>query len=275
MAEPTPKFDARLEEGVKYFEQMLQLMPDDRITLEFLVVAYEQLKEPEKGRAAVISLVKLLIKQGDFAAAADLLPRLEAIDTDEAKVLALRVHRLAAPSPELVPEVPKSLTPEELAAEETRTAVDAETALVELLREGGMLSDAEEVERLREQVAATGGGGRIFLVSALAILEKENSDLCEKCLAFLADRFAMPPVPISAFERKADLVGRFPVELLRIHGAVPFAAIGETALVALVNPADERLRAMLAETMPCRFYLALPSAVEAWLEAAFGGEVSP
>jgi len=190
-------------------------------------------------------------------------------------VLALRVHRLAAPSPELVPEVPKSLTPEELATEEMRTAVDAETALVELLREGGVLPDAEEVERLREQVAATGGGGRIFLVSALAILEKENSDLCEKCLAFLADRFAMPPVPISAFERKADLVGRFPAELLRIHGAVPFAAIGETALVALVNPADERLRAMLAETMPCRFYLALPSAVEAWLEAAFGGEASP
>ena len=65
MAEQVPKFDARLEEGVKYFEQMLQLMPDDRITLEFLVVAYEQLKEPEKGRAAVISLAKLLIKQGD------------------------------------------------------------------------------------------------------------------------------------------------------------------------------------------------------------------
>ena len=43
MAEPAPKFDARLEEGVRYFEQMLQLMPDDRTTLEFLVVAYEQL----------------------------------------------------------------------------------------------------------------------------------------------------------------------------------------------------------------------------------------
>ena len=174
-----------------------------------------------------------------------------------------------------MPEVPKSLTPEELAAEEMRTAVDAEVALVELLRSNGILADADEAARLREQVPATGGEGRVFLVSALAILEKENSDLCEKCMAFLADRFSMPPVPISAFERKADLVGRFPANLLRIHGAVPFAAIGETALVALLNPADERLRAMLAETTPCRFYLALPSAVEAWLDAAFGGEASP
>ena len=50
MAEQPPKFDARLEEGVKYLEEMLELMPDDRTTLEFLVVAYEQLKEPEKSR---------------------------------------------------------------------------------------------------------------------------------------------------------------------------------------------------------------------------------
>ena len=65
MAEPAPKFDARLEEGIKYFEQMLQLMPDDRVTLEFLAVAYDQLGEVEKGKKAVVSLANLLLKQGD------------------------------------------------------------------------------------------------------------------------------------------------------------------------------------------------------------------
>ena len=130
MAESTPKFDARLEEGVRYFEQMLQLMPDDRTTLEFLVVAYEQLNEPEKGRNTVIALTKLLLKQGDFAAAEGLLPRLEAIDTDEAKILALKVYRLAAPGPELVPETPKELTAAELSAEETREAISAASASI-------------------------------------------------------------------------------------------------------------------------------------------------
>ena len=132
MSEPTPKFDARLEEGVRYFEQMLQLMPDDRTTLEFLVVAYEQLNEPEKGKKTVIDLTRLLLKQGDFAAAEGLLPRLEAIDADEAKILALKVRRLAAPAPELVPETPKALAPEELAAEESRAAVAAEVSLVSI-----------------------------------------------------------------------------------------------------------------------------------------------
>ena len=63
MAEPAPKFDARLEEGVRYFEQMLQLMPDDRTTLEFLVVAYDQLNEKEKGEALVF-IVECIDKLG-------------------------------------------------------------------------------------------------------------------------------------------------------------------------------------------------------------------
>ena len=63
-----PKFDARLAEGVAYFEQMLQLMPEDRVTLEFLVVAYEQLGRHEDGQKALVSLTKILIKEHDTTA---------------------------------------------------------------------------------------------------------------------------------------------------------------------------------------------------------------
>ena len=275
MAEPAPKFDARLEEGVRYFEQMLQLMPDDRVTLEFLAVAYDQLGEVEKGKKAVVSLANLLLKQGDLAAAAGLLPRLETIDTDEAKILVLKIRRLTAPSPELVPETPKPLTPAELAAEETQAAVDSEVALVELLWSNGVIASEEDAMRLRDQIVSTPSGGAVFLVSALAILEKENLELCEKCLAFLADRFGTPPVPVAPFERNADILGRFPAETLRIRGVVPFARIGEVVLVALINPADEKLRERLSEVMKCRFYVTLPSAAEAWLGAAFPGGAPP
>ena len=275
MAEPAPKFDARLEEGVRYFEQMLQLMPDDRVTLVFLAVAYDQLGETEKGKKTVVSLANLLLKQGDLAAAKDLLPRLETIDTDEAKILVLKIRRLTAPGPELVPETPKPLTPAELAAEETQAAVDSEVALVELLWSNGVIASEEDAMRLRDQIVSTPSSGGIFLVSALAILEKENSELCEKCLAFLADRFGTPPVPVAPFERNADILGRFPAETLRIRGVVPFARIGEVALVALINPADEKLRERLSEVMKCRFYVTLPSAAEAWLGAAFPGGAPP
>ena len=271
MTEPAPKFDARLEEGVRYFEQMLELMPDDRITLEFLVVAYDQLNEHDKGEKAVVMFANLLLKQGDFAAAEGLLPRLEAIESDEAKILALKVRRLAAPGPELVPEESKELTPAELAAEESHSAIEREVELVNLLRSNGLIADDEEAKRVCDQLAVTPPG---FLVSALAILEKENLEQCEKCMAFLADRFSAPPVPVAAFDRRADLVGRFPEEMLRVRGVVPFAQVGDVALVAILNPADEKLCARLSEAMKCRFFLALPSAAEAWLEAASGREAS-
>ena len=99
MAEEDLKFDARLAEGVAYFEQMLQLMPEDRVTLEFLVVAYEQLGRHEDGQKALVSLAKILIKEQDAAALEGLLPRLEESDYPEAKALALKVKTLTALRP--------------------------------------------------------------------------------------------------------------------------------------------------------------------------------
>ena len=59
----------------------------------------------------------------------------------------------------------------------------------------------------------------------------------------------------------------------------PFCDMGDAwtarTLVALLNPADERLRGRLSESGKCRFYLTMPSSAEAWLDAAFSGESSP
>ena len=63
MAEEQPKFDPKLEEGIAYFEKMLKVMPEDRTTLEFLCVAYEQTGEEEKRRKALVSLAGLLVRR--------------------------------------------------------------------------------------------------------------------------------------------------------------------------------------------------------------------
>jgi hypothetical protein len=112
----------------------------------------------------------------------------------------------------------------------------------------------------------------MFLVSALQILEKENSTALEKCMAYLADRHGTPPVPLAAFDPPKSFLTAFPSIQLRIHGVVPFASIGKDALVAVLNPADEALRAGLSAVMPCRFYLAMPSSVEAALAKMYPAE---
>ena len=86
---PPAKFDARLAEGVAYFEQMLEIMPDDRTTLEFLVVAYDMLGQHEKGQKALVSLTELLIKEHDIDALKglmDLSPDTAVVEREGAQV---------------------------------------------------------------------------------------------------------------------------------------------------------------------------------------------
>lgn len=267
------KFDARLAEGVAYFEKMLQLMPEDRVTLEFLVVAYEQLGRHEDGQKALVSLVKILIREHDTAALEGLLPRLEESDYPQAKALLLKVKTLVAPAPDLTPEAPKELTEEEIVGSVSAAAVAAETKLIDELVDGKVIS-VDDAEHLRMQIEATPTPGQVFLVSALQILEKENPILLERCLAYLADRYGTPPIPLASFEPAKSLIAKFPAYAMRIRGVVPFATIGKDTLVAVLNPADENLRDEFSAASPCRFYLAMPSAVETMLGKAFPeGEV--
>jgi hypothetical protein len=266
-----PKFDARLAEGVAYFEQMLQLMPEDRTTLEFLVVAYNQLGRSEDEQRALVSLAKILVKERDLAALEGLLPRLEECDNAEARAIALKVRTMVAPAPDLTPEAPRELTETEKVSMVSRAAVAAELALVESLVADSILGE-EDAKNVREHIGATPMDGRAFLISALQILEKENPPLAEKCMAHLADKCGASPIPLSAFDPPRDLVAKFPDVSMCVRGAVPFAHLGNVALIAVLNPADEALRAEFNAVMPCRFYLADAASVESALASLFSGE---
>ena len=187
--EETPvKFDARLAEGVAYFEQMLEIMPDDRTTLEFLVVAYDMLGQHEKGQKALVSLAELLVKEHDLEALKGLLPRLEASDYAPAKALFLKVSTLTAPTPDLTPERPKELTESEKTEIAAQEAVQTEKMLLHFLKEAGILSDAD-YDLFSSHLVAPNVGGRVFLISALHILKNENASLYEKSVEYLADHF--------------------------------------------------------------------------------------
>ena len=263
------KFDARLAEGVAYFEQMLEIMPDDRTTLEFLVVAYDMLGQHEKGQKALVSLAELLVKEHDLEALKGLLPRLEASDYAPAKALFLKVSTLTAPTPDLTPERPKELTESEKTEIAAQEAVQTEKMLLHFLKEAGILSDSD-YELFSSHLVAPNVGGRIFLISALHILKNENASLYEKCVEYLADHFNTPPIPLAAFEPPMQFFKGYPATVLRLRGAVPFARRGNLSLIAVVNPADSTLKNALEAVGPCRLYLADPTAVEAALDRVFG-----
>ncbi len=251
----TPHFDARLKEGVAYFEEMLKVMPDDRTTLEFLAVVYPQLGETAKGEWAMAELARVLLKEGDLESAAALLPQLEASSAPEAKAMALRVKAAGSPRPELVPETPAAEEPQVPTA--FAEAVEAEARFAE------DFGEPETAAALR----ALPDRGRIYLVSALAMLEKEKPDACERLLARLADETGDVPVPLDAFEPDRALAAELPAELVDRRGVVPFAKLGKTVFVATLSPCDETLKRQVAGTLgpQTRFFLAEPRLVEAAL----------
>lgn len=263
------KFDARLAEGVAYFEQMLEIMPDDRTTLEFLVVAYDMLGEHEKGQKSLVSLTELLVKEHDIEALKGLLPRLKDSDYEPAKALYLKVSTLTAPEPDLTPERPKELTESEKAAIAAQDAISAEQAVFDLLKDAGVIAESD-ARQFSSHLLAPTVDGRIFLISALHILKNENATLYEKSVEYLADHFNMPPIPLAAFEPPASYFKPYPELILRLRGAVPFAKIGNITLIAILNPADAALKSALEAVGPCRLYLADPKAVETALERVYG-----
>lgn len=267
--ESTAKFDARLAEGVAYFEQMLEIMPDDRTTLEFLVVAYDMLGEHEKGQKALVSLTKLLLKENDLEALKGLLPRLKDSDYAPAKALYLKVSTLTAPAPDLTPEQPKELTEREKTALAAQEAVSSERSLLTVLKDAGIIAQSD-YEVFAGHLIVPNVEGRIFLISALQILKNENPSLYEKSIEYLADHFNTPPIPLSSFEPSAANFNGYSKRIMRLRGVVPFTKLGNTMLIAMLNPADTALKAELESVGPCRLYLANPADIESALNKVFG-----
>ena len=259
MAEETQKFDARLKEGVEYFEKMLKVMPDDRTTLEFLAVAYPQMGETIKAERALSELARVLVKEGDLKSAEALLPRLEECGLHEAQAMALKVRASIAPMPELKAEEAPPAKADDFAA-----AAESEAALAE------KLGEKELAERIRRLTPGELDG----VLSALSLIEKDSTESCEAAIAKLSDEYGEPPVPIDAFAPLVKTAPRLPAELMSLRGVVSFARLGDVALVAHLSPNDAVLRRTVVSAlgMKVRFFLAEPSKVEKAVESLLSGE---
>ena len=90
--------DPKLNEAIAFFEQMLQTMPGDRTSLEFLSVAYEQTGQNAKRRECLIRLADCLIREKDFDNAQVIAARLSAFRDDPAACAAAeRVAEMIQP----------------------------------------------------------------------------------------------------------------------------------------------------------------------------------
>jgi len=274
MANETEKFDPKLEEGIAYFEKMLELTPDDRVTLEFLCVAYGQIGKLEKQRRAFVSLVGVLLKEKDFEAADKLVEKLEKYTEPDARAAILRIraaHRPTAPEP--VKEEPAAATPSNKTTTAVYMAIKAEKKLARHLAENRVIDEAA-ADAIQDRLTALADVPGCFLVSTLSEIEKENTATAEAATAFLADETGVPPIPLETYSISDELSQTLPDSIMRVRGVLPFAKLGNTLLIATLNPFDDALKQQVesAAGAPCRFFLAHPRTMESTLDRIFSEE---
>jgi len=269
------ELERELREGVGHFEQILDVLPEDRMALEFLCVACLRLGDGERFLRHALTLTELVVRENDVEGATNLIGWLASSADTRAKKAVLKLRLLVAPKPELEFERPV----DRVTAATPSVAAKAELDLLNRLVAEGVLTKGlvQPAFDQLENPPATGGA---FLISALAILEKENLTGAADAVAAVADAALAPPVPLESFEIVPADVRKLPENLVRVRGVVPFARLGEEWAVAVLNPLDEALRdeVTVALGAKCHFFLALPTMVEKVLTGVFGdvaGAVPP
>ena len=255
--------EKKLKEGIAYFEQILQVMPEDRSTLEFLCIAYEQTGEKEKCQKTLVSLAQVLVNERDFENAQVLLGKIENHDTPEIKAIELKLRAMLKPAADAsaAKDVSAAGTTDGAFSRsaERIAAIKAERMLLTWLESNGVI-EKELADKVGSDLQALGGVSDDLLISTLALIENENPAIAETASSCVADESKVPPIALEAFDQYLTLAKELPEKLVKVRGAVPFGKVADETLVAVANPMDAELRKEIAARFGgrCHFFFVPP-----------------
>ena len=270
-------------EAVSFFEQMLQTMPEDRVSLEVLSQAYEQAGEAAKACDLLIRLARVIERDGDVDAARLLHQRLAiyagiaAADTALAGVsrfLSTAEASLAAPDPGKPAGQSAdaaSITNDALqlinGPAERRAIVTQELDFAWMLHEGGLLTE-DQYASVVSDITDLSASATPLPVSVLHLYHDRQMPNIDRVIAFAAEKSGVPLLPLTSFEPQAAAYGLLPLDYLIVKGIVPFDLMSRDLLVATLNPLNVKLRDELEKLTGrrCHFYLVQPTEFDATLD---------
>lgn len=272
-----PPSDQDVWAAIVAFQKILEVMPNDRATLEGLAHAFEQIGDLTQARDYLLRLGEVLVAEGDYDAARQLLDRLEAHSRDDERVATLiaRIrglpggeesdHPLGEPAgvslsaPEAPPALTDTLTPAPNLAEEMSCAWN--------LLQAGQITEEQYATVIQDLTELSASKTQIT-VSVLHVLESRGFKRLDKVIEYLQETCGTPFVSLTSFEIPPEAAQRLPVSFMIARGAVVFGFVGDQPLVAVLNPFSQKLREEILQR--CRatrahFFLTLPSEFDAVL----------
>lgn len=267
--------ESRVWNAIAAFEQIVETIPDDKVSLEALSHAYEQVGDLSRAREYLTRLVNVVLDAGDRDAAELLRERVARIsDTDPiARVTLARIDSFLAAGTPPVKEF--SITTEQHEAEsrmveesERRSShVAAELSFAWTLFQAGELSQ-EEYALVAQDLSTISSNSALVTVSVLHTLHDRANRNLERVLAFTARDSGVPVIPLALFDVQEAVFSMIPREFMVRYGVMAFEMMGADVLVVLLNPYNKSLREK-AESLTnrrCHYFMALPADFDAMIE---------
>jgi hypothetical protein len=266
---PTPKDENEVWEAIFAFEQILDVMPDDRSSLEALIHAYAHVGDQVKAQEYLVRYGHVLVNQGDHEAARELSEQLGPLRGD-ANVSALldRLEMLlgAQSTDDMIiggGESVEDAAPAE-PVEEALTwgdvfEVSDELQLAWQLFDSGEMSQddyATVVQDLSDMASASSE----VTVSVFHVLDARTSKALGKLLGYVAQDAPAPLVSLECFEAPLATIDQIPRSFMLRHGVMLFDQLGEEGMLVMMNPYNTRLRDYVQNHlgMTCHVYTCEP-----------------
>ncbi|MBU1692347.1 MAG: hypothetical protein KKC51_00115 [Verrucomicrobia bacterium] len=249
-----------MREAILAFEQILEALPDDRLALETLFEAYEEIGDRQKALDYLLRLARVVAEEADAEAAPKVMEKLRALGAKSpaADELTERLAKLTAPR-----EPPTATEPVR------RKTVDIapELALAWNLAQAGELSQ-EDYASVAHDLSENSMRTVVVPVTVQHVLYDRGFKQIEKVLQFMATNSGLPLIPLGQFELQKEAYSLLPLDFMTHRAAMVFELMDSDALVALLNPYDTELREEVKRLTQrkCHFYLTTALAYDACLE---------
>jgi hypothetical protein len=274
MADDKLKQDVEDEvwQAINAFEQILEAMPNDRASLEALSQAYSQIGDEVRSKEFSLRLAEVLIESDDIKACSEILSSLKLTLSNDPDVLALeeRLISLGGGSTISEADAKKATTAEEKATatrqyeQEFKNSFDIseELAFAWTLLQNDELNQDEYSAIVTDLTEMSTNEN--MTVSMLHVLFDRGFRNLERVLGTVSKECGTPLVDLSAFDLQEETLRKLPLEFVVRRGAIPYEALGDELLVALLNPYDTKLREQIQKLAgaKCYFYLTSPESFD-------------
>lgn len=245
--------------AVMAFEEILQVMPEDRVALETLYEAYNLLGDQAKATDYLLRLGTVVADEADRDGAGELLTALR--DAGSSPEILELIGRLEAILPDEVPAPVEEPVPAPMEPARKAGDITAELALAWSLHQAGELKE-EEYRSLVHNLSECVSQKMDTPVSVLHVLEDQHHVKIDSVLAYISEDSRTPLISLSHFDLTARLDEALNPLSFRRRGALVFDQIGKEAMVGVVNPYDHDLLKDVEHHVGCTCHVYLLRAAD-------------